>query len=156
MKQEEKIKNIKVPASVKTSAGKQKSKIFNIIFTFLITVILFLNFLNSQLVSSLYLRLVNGDKNAVVSFLEKIKEFPEFERVLEMNKNIYGKSIENEVFRQETEKKLLINNLEQQLTINPKARDILYSLYQLYLAEGDNNKAEEYLRKAKEVDPDIN
>ena len=49
----------------------------------------------------------------------------------------------------------MINNLEQQLIINPKARDILYSLYQLYLAEGDKNKAGEYLKRTKDVDPTL-
>lgn len=72
-----------------------------------------------------------------------------------MNNNIYGSTVKAEIIRQENTKKDLINNLEQQLTINPKARDVLYSLYQLYLAEGDKGIANDYLRKAKTVDPNI-
>ena len=72
-----------------------------------------------------------------------------------MNNNIYGKTVKEEIFRQENKRKELIKNLEQQLIINPKARDILYSLYQLYLSEGDKNRAGEYLKRAKEVDPTI-
>lgn len=126
-------------------------------FYLLMFFLLLINFLSSQTISPIYFQIINNNKKAkaVISFLEKIKTFPEFQKILEMNKNIYGKAIEKEVFRRENDKKLLINNFEQILTKSPKARDVLYGLYQLYLAEGDKNKAREYLRKAKEVDPTI-
>ena len=130
---------------------KQQEKIgFILIFTFL-----FLNFAFSQLISPVYLRFVNNDKNSTISFLQKIKSLPEYQKILEMNNNIYGPTVKEEIFRQENKKKEMINNLEQQLTINPKARGILYSLYQLYLAEGNQNKAVDYLRRAREIDPAI-
>jgi len=87
--------------------------------------------------------------------LQKIKSLPEYQKILEMNNNIYGPTVKEVIFKQENRKKEMINNLEQQLIINPKARDILYSLYQLYLAEGDKNKANDYLRRAREVDPSL-
>ncbi|MEK7633967.1 MAG: hypothetical protein AAB437_03945 [Patescibacteria group bacterium] len=114
-----------------------------------------INIISSQLISRIYFQLVNSNKSSTVTFLQKIKDFPEFGKILEMNKNIYGKTIEKEAFQQENEKKLLINNLEQKLLINPKARDILYGLYQLYSAEGDSNRASDYLKRAKEVDPSL-
>jgi len=103
----------------------------------------------------LYLRFVNNDKKATISFLQKIKTLSEYQKILEMNNNIYGPTVREEIFQRENKKKVMINNLEQQLTINPKARDILYSLYQLYLAEGDKNRANDYLKRAREVDPSI-
>lgn len=124
-------------------------------FYLLMFFLLLVNFLSSQIISPIYFQIVNNDKKAVISFLEKIKNFPEFQNILEMNKNIYGKTVEEETFRQENDKKLMINNLEQKLRINPKARDVLYSLYQLYLSEGNKKKAGEYLRLAREVDPSI-
>jgi len=134
----------------------QRSKIFKLsIFTVLFFFLIF-NLISSQVISPLYFQLVSNNKKSVISFLEKIKTFPEFQNIFEMNKNIYGKTVEEETFRQENNKKLMINNLEQQLIINPKARDILYSLYQLYLAEEDTVKAEEYLKRTREVDPVIN
>ena len=139
----------------KVKIESQKSKILSFLFGLLIFLVLIINLIYSQIISPIYFQLVNNNKAATINFLEKIKKFPEFDKILEMNKNIFGKTIEKEVFKQENEKKLLINNLEQQLAVNPKAREVLYSLYQLYSAEGDNNKAEEYLRKAKEVDPTI-
>ncbi|MDO8741834.1 MAG: hypothetical protein Q7J11_01680, partial [Candidatus Roizmanbacteria bacterium] len=116
---------------------------------------LIINLIFSQTISPLYFQLVSNNKKATVSFLEKIKTLPEFQKILEMNKNIYGKTIEKETFRQENEKKLMINNLEQELIISPKARDILYSLYLLNKEGGDNLAAENYLRRAKEIDPTL-
>ncbi|MFA5770603.1 MAG: hypothetical protein WC894_03875 [Patescibacteria group bacterium] len=115
----------------------------------------FLNLIYSQLISLIYFKFINNDKNSTISFLQKIKILPEYQRILEMNNNIYGPIVKEEIFSQENKKKELIKNLEQQLTFNPKARDILYSLYQLYLAEGDKSKAGEYLRRAREIDPSL-
>ena len=149
MKQQENIKD----QISKIKYVFQKSKIFNFLFVILIFTFLFLNLVSSQTISSIFFKFVNNDRATTVTFLKKIKTFPEFQKILVMNQNIYGKTITKEIFRQENEKKLMINNLEQQLTINPKARDVLYSLYQLYLAEGGKNQANEYLRQAKEIDP---
>jgi len=152
MKQQENIKN---PSFAKASEGKQKLKIIQVVFVITIFAFLFLNLVFSQLISPIYFRFINNDKNATINFLQKIKTFPEFQKILEMNKNIYGKTVEEETFRQENEKKLMINNLEQKLMINPKARDVLYSLYLLYKEKGDNLTAEKYLKQAKEIDPSL-
>jgi tetratricopeptide (TPR) repeat protein len=133
----------------------QKLKVLNFLLGLLILLMLIMNLINSQLISPIYFRFINNDKNVTISFLEKIKTFPEFQKILEMNKNIYGKTVEEETFRQENNKKLMINNLEQILIKNPKARDVLYSLYLLYKEKGDNLTAEKYLKQAKEVDPSI-
>lgn len=116
---------------------------------------LIINLISSQTISSIFFKFVNNDRAATVSFLQKIKDLPDYQNILRMHDNIYGKSIRAEINSEESKKKALINNLEQQLAINPKARDILYSLYQLYLAEGDKNKADYYLQQAIEVDPSI-
>lgn len=161
MKQQE---NIKDPSFAKATEGKQKSKIkntfqklniFNFLFVILIFAFLFLNLINSQVISPIYFQMVNNNKKSTVTFLQKIKDLPEYQKILEMNNDIYGNTVKDEIFRQENKQKEVINNLEQKLIINPKARDVLYSLYQLYLAEGNKNKAADYLRRAKEVDPGI-
>ncbi len=142
MKQHEKIK-------------KQKSKVLNFLLGLLIFLMLIMNLINSQLISPIYFRFVNNDKSATISFLQKIKDLPEYQKILEMNNSIYENTVKEEIFKQENKRKEVINNLEQQLIINPKARDVLYSLYQLYLAEGDKNKAAYYLKQAKEIDPSL-
>lgn len=133
----------------------QRSKILKSSIIIVFFFILIINLISGQIISPLYFQFTSNDKQATVNFLEKIKALPEFNKILQTNKNIYGKTIEKEVFQQENDKKLLINNLEQQLIVNPKARDVLYSLYQLYLTEGDINQANNYLRRTKEVDPSI-
>jgi len=155
MKQQENNKNIKDPAFVKTSAGKQKLMIVKILCVVLLFAILFFNLISSQLISPIYFKIIDNNKKATVTFLQKIKILPEYQKILKMNNVIYGNTVREEIFNQENKKKEVINNLEQQLTINPKARDILYSLYKLYSTEGDKNRAADYLRRAKEVDPII-
>ncbi len=148
MKQQENRLKIKYQISnIKTKF--QRSKIFEFLFVTLILFILFLNFIYSQLISPIYFKFVNNDKVSVVTFLQKIKTLPEYSRILEMNNNIYGPTVKGEIFAQENKKKELIKNLEQQLTVNPKARDLLYSLYQL-------TKDKKYLKQTKEIDPGIN
>jgi len=131
---------------------KQYLKIYLCVLVFLI---LILNIISSQSISFIYFKFVNNDKPLTIAFLQKIKTLPEYEKILEMNNNIYGSTVKAEIIRQENTKKDLINNLKQQLTINPKARDVLYSLYQLNLAEGNTTKANNYLRQARKVDPNI-
>lgn len=142
MKQHEKIKD-------------QKIKILEFFFVILILIFLFLNLVYSQSISPLYSKIINNDKVAIISFLQKIKSLPEYQSILEMNNNIYGETLKEEILMTENKKKALINNLEQQLIINTKARDILYSLYQLNFAEGNKNRASYYLKLAKDIDPSI-
>ena len=124
--------------------------VFVVLYLFLI-----FNLVSSQAISPLYFQFVGNDKNSAIDLLEKIKKFPEFQKILEMNKNIYGKTIEKEVYRQENDEISMINNLEQQLRINPKAKDILYRLYLLYKEKGNNLTAEKYLKQAQELDPTL-
>lgn len=118
-----------------------------------LAIFLFFNIFQSQNISPLYFQLVNENKKATIQFLKKIKTLPHFKSFLETAKNIYGNSIENDVFSDEKQKNLMIKNLEQILTINPKPRDVLYGLYLLNNDLGNKIRAEEYLRRAKEVDP---
>ena len=133
----------------------QKSKIVDLLFAALILVILFLNLIYSQLISPYYFMFVNNDKKATIIFLQKIKNLSEYQRILEMNNNIYGPSVKEEIFRQENEKTTKINSLKEQLSINSKSRDIFFGLYQLFLSTGDKIQADDYLKKAREVDPSL-
>ncbi|MEK7597070.1 MAG: hypothetical protein AAB441_00305 [Patescibacteria group bacterium] len=130
---------------------KQQEKVgYILLFAFL-----FLNLIYSQYISTIYFQFINNDKNSTISFLQKIKNLPEYQNILEINNNIYGQTVKEVIFKRENRKKEMINNLEQQLTINPKARDVLYGIYLLYKEGGDNLTAEKYLKWAKEVDPAI-
>ena len=151
MKQYQNIKN--QISNIKIAI--QRLKIFEFCFVILLFTFCFLNLTYSQIISPIYFQFVNNNKDSAVSFLQKIKDLPDYQKILEMNNDIYGPTVKEEIYAQENKKKEMINNLEQKLLINPRARDVLYSLYQLYLGEGDKNLANDYLRRAREVDPDI-
>ena len=116
---------------------------------------LFFNVFSSQTISPLYFQLTNEDKNAVVQYLKAIRLQPVFVSELQKFKNIYGSDIENQVFSEEKDKQRLIKNLEQILEKNPYSRDILYRLFLLNKDLGNKQLAGEYLRRVKEVDPNI-
>lgn len=141
MKQHEKILKSSVIQKYTLIAFLLVFLVFNIIF--------------SQFFPSSYFKFANNDRKATVNFLQKITGLPEYQNILKMNYGIYGPALKTEIFAEESKKKALINNLEQQLTINPKARDVLYSLCKLYLADGDKKQANIYLMRAREVDPSI-
>ena len=130
--------------------------IFLFFFLFLLLFIyLFLNILFSQNISSLFFGVIDNQKQAAVDYLKKIKLLPQFNKELEYYIQIFGKEIGDEVFRGEKERKEKITELEQLLTKNDRARDVLYGLYLLYKEDGNSLKAEKYLMKAKEIDPSI-
>lgn len=122
----------------------------------LLFLFLFTNMILSQLVSPIYFQLARENKNASVSFLKKIKNLPHFIPFLEMNKNIYGEYIEQEVFAEDNKRKEMIAKFESLLEKNKKSRDLLYNLYLLYQEDKNYSKAQEYLDRAKEVDPLLN
>lgn len=119
-----------------------------IIFFFVLFVFLIFNIAFSQSIYPTYFQLINENENAVISFLTKIKSLPVFSSELKKYETVYGKTIGDDVFREEREQKLAIEKLEQILEKNPYSRDVLYSLFFL-------THKQKYLQQAKEVDPTI-
>ena len=130
-------------------------KIAKLLLGIFLFLFLLFNLITSQLISPLYFKLLKEDKAAVVGFLRKIKKLPVFLSFLEINKKIYGNSFEQEVLAPDIKRNKLIEDYELLLLKNPKSRDLLYNLYLLYQEDGNEIRAEEYLRRAKEVDPSI-
>ena len=124
-------------------------------FLFLFGFFVLVNIFSSQIISSVYLRLVNEDRGAVVSFLKKIMPLPQFTNEYKNYQIVYGKSLENEVFSEKRAREKKINELEQILINGPKERDVLYGLYLLYRENGNDKTAGEYLERAKEIDPSL-
>ena len=130
--------------------------IFLFFFLFLLLFIyLFLNILFSQNISTLFFGVIDNQKQAAVDYLKKIKLLPQFNKELEYYIQIFGKEIGDEVFRDEKKRKEKITELEQLLTKNDRARDVLYGLYLLYKEDENNLKAEKYLMRVKEIDPNV-
>jgi Tfp pilus assembly protein PilF len=62
---------------------------------------------------------------------------------------------EGEIYADERTNRELITTLEEVLVVNPKSRDVLYSLALLYDKNGDELQSAEYLRQARAVDPEV-
>lgn len=123
---------------------------------FFVSLFLLLNFYASQKISPIYFDLVENDKKNAIDFLKKIRKTNWFDSQLNYFVKIFGSSLKLEVFSEEIARTTKIKQLEQLLTKNNQSRDVLYSLFLLYLERGDKITTEKYLMKAKEVDPDIN
>lgn len=116
---------------------------------------LLFNIALTQTVSPLYFSLIQDEKAHLVSFLSAIRSLPLFQSKLLLYKNLYGKTVEEQVYAEDKRKNELIHKLEQILKKNPSARDILYSLYLLHSDRENINVANVYLKKAQEIDPVI-
>jgi len=137
------------------SAGKQKSKFVFYLLLICLTFFLSLNIVFSQNISPIYFRIINDDRSAVVNFLQTIRYSHSFSFFYNLNKNIYGKNLQYEVFAEENKKVQLVKNLEQILTRSPRARDVVYMLYVLNKDLNHQRQANEYLKTAKAIDPNI-
>lgn len=121
----------------------------------LLTLILILNIFFSQYISPLYEGVALGKREAVITYLRKIRLLPEYKSELGNYIEIFGEKIEDDVTAVDRDRKDKIESLEQILTKNNQARDVLYGLYLLYKENGNNSKAGQYLEKAKAIDPNI-
>jgi len=127
-------------------------KIFTFSFVFIFLII---NIYFSQNISSLYQEIINNEKEAVISYLKKIKKQPFFKSELKKFTQIFNQSIAKEVFFEDEQRKIKIQKLKEALKKNPKSRDILTNLAILYHEDGNYKLAQEYFNKAKEVDPNL-
>jgi tetratricopeptide (TPR) repeat protein len=128
---------------------------FKISLSFVATFFLIFNLYFSQKVSPLYEKLINNEKQAVISYLKKIKKQPFFKSELKKFTQIFNQPIVKEVFFEDEQRKIKIQKLKEALKKNPKSRDILTNLAILYYEDGNDKLAQEYFNKAKEVDPNL-
>jgi len=128
-------------------------RVMNYFIILIASFFLILNILVSQAISPLFLQLLNNQYQSTVIFLKKIKNQPFFTQELKKFRSLFGKKIDYDVFEEDIKRNEEIKKLESLLKKNPQARDVLYRLYLLYQEEGNNKKANEYYRRAKEVDP---
>jgi len=138
--------------------GKHKIQIKIYISVFLLVflgVFLLLEIFASQIISPLYVQVVNEDKSGVVNYLKKIVSLAIYKEELSMYKITYGEGLGNAVLSEKLARDNKIQKLEQLLVNSPKSRDVLYSLFLLHQEDGNKIKAEKYLQTAREVDPEL-
>lgn len=114
-----------------------------------------LNFAASQAINPLYFSLLRDDRNSVVSSLKELSSVPHYDYIFNQQQLRLGEDLHDKVFIGDDERKALITKLEQGLQINPKSTKVLYRLSQLYEEEKNPEKAKEYLRRAREIDPSL-
>ena len=129
--------------------------ILSVLGVWILFLYLIVNIYLSESLSPLYTKLTGGEFDATVAYLQKTKKIGIYDVEAAPFKEIYGRSIEQAVAIKDEEKKSEFARVEAELAANPKARDVLYRLYQLYSREGEVQKAREYLKRAQAVDPEI-
>lgn len=139
------------PETKKTHAGTLV--FYGLLVLFIVFAVI--NLVASQNISPLYFLMLSDEKQAVATYLTDIRKLPLFSLELIRYKNKYGSEIEKEVFKIEEERRHTITKLEEALKNNPASRDLLYNLSVLYREAGDEARAEEYLRMAREIDPAV-
>jgi len=142
---------------MKVKNKRNNPRSFLIIFSsFLSVLFLIINIYFSQSIPSLYQEVVDNKKEAVISYLKKIKKQPFFRSELKKFSQVFDQSIIKEVFFEDEERRIKIQKINKALRKNPKSRDLLISLAILYQEDGNNKLAKEYFNKAQEIDPDLN
>ncbi len=116
--------------------------------------VLVINILFSQQFTPLYAALMKQEETSIVTFLKQSKDIQDFAILYPEIKGIYEDK-KNEIFADEIQRRSLIAKLEVLLQQNPNSRDVLYSLYLLHDKNGDTQLAQQYLQKAKEIDPGV-
>lgn len=136
-------------------AKKTGSKIYFLLGIGLLTLYLIVNIVFSQKISPLFVGVANENESTAVSFLKKIRTLPVFLTTLKLSEGVFNKDLKNEVFSEDVQRKAEIKKYEQLLVKNLSSRDVLYRLYQLYLADDNKNKAEAYFNRARAIDPKV-
>lgn len=124
-----------------------------IVFVSLVFIFLFISIFLSQNISSIYFRVMNEDYNSTVSMLRNIDKTKDYPYVLKINTNAFGIKLKDDVNQENLKRRERIKKLETILGKNKNARDVLLALSLLYKEEGNNLKSDEYLRRARALDP---
>ena len=123
-----------------------------VVVMFFFILFCFFNGVASQIMPSLYFRLIQGDARAEVEFIKTARLMPEFQKLFPEIRQTFVKH-ETEVYADERKRRLTITELEKILQENPQSRDALYALAILHKRNGNEEKAFEYYEKAKTLDP---
>ncbi|MCL4375110.1 hypothetical protein M1523_04605 [Patescibacteria group bacterium] len=121
----------------------------------LLALLLLLNLVSSQQISPLYFSLADGSHGAAINYLRRISRLDIFPDQLKQYAASYGNNLEQQIFAEKYQREAMINKLEQDIKKNPKAKDVLYRLCQLYQAKGDEKRAQSYRQMAQAIDPAV-
>lgn len=98
---------------------------------------------------------MRGEKTAILNYLKHIWGTPLFNLELSTYKMDGREEVLTDwtFFQQISTKR--IQSLEEVARLHPYSPELYYNLYLLYSERGQNIKAQEYLQKARQIDPSI-
>lgn len=136
---------------------KFKSDLKNIILIFsalILTIFVIGNIYASQSIPVIYEKFANGNQSGLIEFMQKAKNLSMFQQILPEIRDNFQKNKEA-VYADETKRKAQIGKLENILTQNPDAPQVIYLLSKLYEQDGQKLLAQKYLERARALDPSI-
>ncbi len=143
------------------SPAKRKSKPVTVshvlwvaVWTSVAVLYLSANIAASQMIHPLYGRLVDNETDAWVTFFKVTRNEPAAQEYLKDNQGKY-RELQDEINKDNSTRLDTIQKLEEYLTFNPQAKDVLYAIASLYRETGDLEKAHEYLERSQQIDPAV-
>lgn len=140
--------------SVFLSKIKSKNNWYYLLF-FICVTLLVLNILSSQSYPSVMYRVMDGDAGAIAAYLKQIWGSRQFDAELAVVKRDGNKDVLNQMQKEENERVGMMRALESATKLYPYAPEPYFNLSLLYRQQGDAKKADEYLRRARQIDPHI-
>ncbi len=113
------------------------------------------NIIASQTMPPLYFGLAADDRESAVRFLKSIRALPDYEKMLEAQKDVYGSDIEDEVNSPKLQQERIQHALESLHKKQPRDPQIAFALSQVSMALGEKQEATRYLKSAVALDPSI-
>jgi tetratricopeptide (TPR) repeat protein len=107
----------------------------------------------SQFFPPLYFQSLKNERETAVSYLKSIQSRPEFGSELYRFTTLYGNTVKEGVFYDDSMREYYIRELERLYSKNPSSRDINYQLSILYKQQGDEEKSQLFLDRAHTIDP---
>lgn len=123
------------------------------VFVVIFALFVVINAAISQFYPHLYFHSLKNEQETMVPYLKSIRPLPQFQSELSRLTGIYGVSVKEGVFYDDSIRENYIKELERLYEKNPFFPDITYQLSLLYKQKGDTQKSREYLERARAIDP---
>lgn len=124
------------------------------VFYLVLLLFLSISIFSSQYIPDIFFATVGNQQSKILSFLAKTKDLPRFQALYPEVKVMLSQN--TQVINKEAKTRHdQIVKLENLLTVNPDAPEVLYGLYLLYEADGNITAANTYLQRARAIDPVI-
>lgn len=148
-----------MPNKKKQKRGVVEDKVFMTIWNGvvgisygIVTIFVAINIAASQHMPRVFFDLADGKKDAIVEFLTRAQEVPQFENLFPEVQSVLLQNSEA-VYKDANSRQNQIGSLLSLLESNPESPEVLYSLHLLYSAEKNTERANSYLQKALALDP---